>query len=346
MDKQGEGLRYVAGIDGGGSKTACMISDHCGHILSYVITEGSNHQICGMKHTVENVIQSIELACQHAKISFCQLSFIYMGMAGADLSEDVERLTDAFEKEFREVPFLIENDRWNVFACESNSWGAVSVCGTGSSMAVKGKDGRILSSRALGYMLGNYGGGNHLTEIALHFAFRFDEHTGDYTRLAEELPGLCECSSMGELAKRIYNSNYQYQTKYNIPKMVFQLAEEGDKCCRKVVNKMGVEIGDMLAHLIGEAGLQNEAIPVVLAGSLYVADKKRLLLQPLEKRLRSMVPFAKIKIVTCPPVVGAVFMALEQIGISLDKEKRKTMKNDRRPDFCIDTKKYGKGEEG
>ena len=179
MDKQGEGLRYVAGIDGGGSKTACMISDHCGHILSYVITQGSNHQICGMKHTVEHVLQSIVLACQDADISFCQLSFIYMGMAGADLPEDVERLTDAFEKEFEEVPFLIENDRWNIFACESNSWGAVSVCGTGSSMAVKGKDGQILSSRALGYMLGNYGGGNHLTEIALHFAFRCDEHTGD-----------------------------------------------------------------------------------------------------------------------------------------------------------------------
>ena len=41
MDKQGEELKYVAGIDGGGSKTACMISDHYGRILSYVITEGS-----------------------------------------------------------------------------------------------------------------------------------------------------------------------------------------------------------------------------------------------------------------------------------------------------------------
>ncbi len=326
MDKQGEELKYVAGIDGGGSKTACMISDHYGRILSYVITEGSNHQICGMKHTVEHVVQSIELACRHANISFRQLSFIYMGMAGADLPEDVKRLTDVFEKEFGEVPFSIENDRWNVFACESNSWGAVSVCGTGSSMAVKGKDGRILSSRALGYMLGNYGGGNHLTEMALHVAFRCDEHTGDYTRLAEELPGLCECSSMGELAERIYSSNYQYQTKYNIPKIVFQLAQEGDACCRNVVEKMGFEMGDMLAHLICEAGLQKEAIPVVLAGSLYVADKERLLLQPLEGRLRSMVPFAKLQIVTCPPVVGAVFMALKQVGIRLDKETRRKMK--------------------
>lgn len=346
MDRQGEELRYVAGIDGGGSKTACMISDHCGHILSYIVTEGSNHQICGMGHTVENVVQSVELACRYANISFCQLSFIYMGMAGADLSEDVERLTDAFEKEFQEVPFLIENDRWNVFACESNSWGAVSVCGTGSSMAVKGKDGRILGSRALGYMLGNYGGGRHLTEIALHFAFRCDEHTGDYTRLAEELPGLCECSSMGELAERIYNSNYQYQTKYNIPKMVFQLAQEGDKCCRRVVDNMGCEIGDMLAHLICEAGLQTEAIPVVLAGSLYVADRERLLLQPLEERLRSMVPFAKIQIVTCPPVVGAVFMALGQIGINLDKETRRMMKTYSKPDYCMDTEKYGQRKEG
>lgn len=325
MNETNGNLKYVAGIDGGGTKTACMISDNHGHILSYVITEGSNHQICGLAYTAKCVINAIRSACIYANIGFEQLSFIYLGMAGADLKEDIVSLSSIFHEELGGIQFIIENDRWNVFACGLNAWGAVSICGTGSSMAVKEKKGRVLASRALGYMLGNCGGGNYLAKIALHHAFRCDEHTGVYTRLVTEVPLLCECISMEELAARIYASGYQYQARYNISKLVFKLAAEGDVICRKIIQEMGEEMGEMIANLIKEAGLKQEAVPVILSGSLYVTDKNRLLLQSLENKIRKTVPLAEFQTVTCPPAVGAVFMALEKINVYLTEETRREM---------------------
>ena len=46
--------RYVAGVDGGGTKTACMIADESGTLLAYAVTEGSNHQISGFSLAIEN----------------------------------------------------------------------------------------------------------------------------------------------------------------------------------------------------------------------------------------------------------------------------------------------------
>lgn len=331
--KEKDTTKYVAGIDGGGTKTACMVADDHGKILSYVIMDGSNHQICGLSLAAKNVVKAVQLACSYAGISQNKLSYIFLGMAGADLPEDIKNLTAVFRKEFHEIPFTVVNDRWNVFACEANDWGAVSVCGTGSSMAVIDKKGKIYSTRALRYMLGNYGGGNHLTEMAMHHAFRCDEHTGPYTRLVEELPSYCNCSTMDELANRIYSSNYSYHLKYNIPKLIFHTAHEGDGVCIKAINDMGTELGTMIAGLIKKAGLESEAIPVVLSGSMYVMDEHQQLIKPLEVRLKSTVPYAELQIVKCPPVIGAVIMGLNQLSIRLSPEVKEKMKTYNRVDY-------------
>lgn len=307
--------RYVAGVDGGGTKTACMIADEMGTVLAYAISEGSNHQISGFARTMENVCQSLEKACVQAGIVLENLSVIYLGMAGADSCEDFQMLNKGFAQIFGRIPFQVVNDVWIAFACEARQdWGAVSVCGTGGNLAVKNKQGKVYSVRALRYMLGNYGGGHHLAEIAMHWAFRCDEHTGPYTRLAQVLPEYCGCKNMNALAQKIYESGYQYYKSYNVPRLVFELAWQGDSVCVDILAEMGSQIGTMLGRLIQHAGMEGDALPVVLAGSQYAKDAHGLLITPLETALRAYAPLAQLRVVRCPPVVGAVLKGLESIG--------------------------------
>lgn len=328
MEHGTKGPRYIAGVDGGGSKTACMIADETGRILSYAVAQGSNHQIAGLSMTVKNVCFAIKQACAQIGIQYEQLSFIYIGIAGADLEEDYILLKKGFSSAFRAIPFSIINDVWIAFSCKTGSnWGAVSICGTGNNLAVKSEDGTIYSVRALRYMLGNYGGGHHLAEIALHHTFRCEEGTGRHTRLVDILPAYCECTSMDELARRIYESDYQYYKDYNIPKLVFDLAWGGDQVCLDIITTMGHELGTMLAGLIAKAGLQDTEIPVVLSGSQYSKDEHQLLLGPLMRQLRTMVPKAQVEVVKCPPVVGAVISGLQKIGVKLADAQREEMQN-------------------
>lgn len=327
--------RYVAGLDGGGSTTVCILADELGNLLTCSVSEGSNHQIAGMAATVKVVCGTIDAACAQIGIVREELSYIYMGIAGADLEEDHVLLNMEFGKAFSNVPFSIVNDIWIALECGTElGWGAVSVCGTGSNIAVKRPDGRVFTVRALRYMLGNYGGGAHLSEIALHHAFRCEEYTGVYTRLAEMLPAFCECESMEELARRIYESNYTYHTRYNIPKLVFDLADCGDTVCSRIINEMGREIGEMLAGLIQKAGLASERLQVILSGSQYTKDHHRVLISAVEKRLLKDVLHAEICVVRCPPALGAIFGALHQIGAELSAERRRDIQSISEADFA------------
>ncbi len=311
--------RYVAGVDGGGTKTACMIADDRGTLLAYAVAEGSNHQISGFALTLENVCCAINEACAQAGIQWEELAYIYLGMAGADSQEDCELLNQGFASAFGGIPFKVVNDVLIAFACESKQvLGAVSICGTGANLAVKDLAGKVYTVRALRYILGNYGGGNHLAEMALHHAFRCDEHTGPDTRLAEVLPAYCGCADMEELARQVYQSGYQYYKNYNIPKLVFDLAWQGDEVCRGLLTEMGGQLGTMLGRLIRHVGLEDTEIPVVLAGSQYAKDTHGLMIGPLEKVLRSYVPRASLCVVQCPPVVGAILSALEELEVELD----------------------------
>ena len=319
--------RYVAGVDGGGTKTACMIADESGTLLAYAVTEGSNHQISGFSLAIENVCRAVDVACDKAGIQRETLSLIYLGMAGADSRADFQLLNDGFAAAFGGFPFKVVNDVWIAFACEvRQGWGAVSVCGTGANLAIKDPEGKVYSVRALRYILGNYGGGYHLAEIALHHAFRCDEHTGPDTRLAEILPRYCDCADMDELAQRVYQSGYQYYKNYNIPKLVFDLGRQGDKVCRDILVEMGTQLGTMLGYLICHAGLKEEKVPVVLAGSQYAKDSHRLIIGPLEEALRKYVPAVSLHVVQCPPVVGAVLGALDEIGAETDSVRCQQLK--------------------
>lgn len=318
---------YVIGIDGGGTKTACMLVDMEGSAVACSTVGGSNHQIDGLSAAMENVCQAIDDVCGQIGVKREEIGFVFLGMAGADMQEDFALLRSGLKRALGEIPFEVVNDLWIVFSSAAeDDWGAVSICGTGSNMAVKTREGKLYSVRALRYTLGNYGGGHHLAEIALHHAFRCEEGTGEYTRLVEELPALCQCKNMQELAMCIYNSNYRYYRDYNIPRMVFDLAEQGDAVCLRIIEEMGQEMGEMLGRLIIRSGMEKLPVPVVLAGSQYAKDEKGLLLRPFVEVLKTYVPDARIRLAEDPPVFGAVMDAAAALGKRLPEETRENLR--------------------
>lgn len=318
--------KYIVGIDGGGTKTACMMVNLEDGSTACSVTGGSNHQIVGLSGTKESVSRAIDLACSQLSASREEIAFVFLGMAGADFPEDFALLRSGLSEVLGGIPFEVVNDIWIVFSSAAQThWGAVSICGTGSNLAVKTPEGTVHSVRALRYRLGNYGGGNHLTNIALHHAFRCDEGTGAYTRLVEELPALCHAQSMDDLAMKIYSSNYRYAYSFNISRLVFELAAQDDEICLKVIREMGEELGEMLGRLIVRAGLGEEAVPVVLAGSQYAKDEHRLLIDPFCTRLMQYAPHVVVKLAEDPPVLGAVINAAAAIDQPLDSHSKETL---------------------
>ncbi|MGB5288047.1 MAG: BadF/BadG/BcrA/BcrD ATPase family protein, partial [Ignavibacteriaceae bacterium] len=53
-------MKYLIGIDGGGTKTDCAIADLSGKIIHQVVGKPSNFLIIGVEEAVENIFALIE----------------------------------------------------------------------------------------------------------------------------------------------------------------------------------------------------------------------------------------------------------------------------------------------
>lgn len=314
-------MRYVLAIDGGGTKTDSVIGDERGNIIATYRGSASNHQIVGIEETAIVIEQAISNTCNLANIHYSQLSYIFLGIAGADLDYDFNLLTTRLSPSFKGIPFSIVNDSWVALAAGSiEGWGVVSICGTGSNVAAKDKDGNTGILRALSYELGGIRGGNHIISDAMHHACRCDEKTGEYTMLVKYIPVELGCKNMKEVIYKRYTKKISNESMNKIVKLVFNLANKRDLVCQNILIKMGEELGKQISGLICKLNIQDEKVPIVLAGSIYEKGENMLLLDSLTLSLRKTVPDFELIMLDLPPVAGAYFEALRNIGINVDEE--------------------------
>jgi len=312
-------MRCVAGIDGGGTKTRCLIGDLNGNILGDYTLGASNHQTAG-EAQAKAIINDVYLgALEKAKINHKDIKYIYLGLSGADLPSDFDLLNNWCSDIFEETSFQVVNDAWiGMRSGLKGTWGAVSVCGTGSNAGACHPDGRKIILSALSYELGNYGGGGHITEKALHYAFRAYEGTGKETALAKELPRLLGAANMQDLMSKFYPKRLvDDEDLQKVSPLVFKLANDKDCVCQQILIDMGHVLGEMVTGVIKRVGMENLRVPVVLGGSVYKGNNP-LLIDELTTTLHREVPNAYLKIPMMPPVAGAYLSALDSIGVVPD----------------------------
>ena len=321
-EERGIIMRKIIAIDGGGTKTQCILVDETGKVLAKLLTEGSNYDVVGIEKAstiisdavdalIESALSPISLEEAEKK----ELAAICMGLSGLDFPADFVLMRENLRPNGYGIEAMLYNDSWIALAAgEIQDMGAISICGTGHNTGVMTKDGTLYGVNAMGYQLGGYGGGPMLSEFAWHRAFRSFEKTGAYTKLEETLPGLFGQGDMGELLMFIVGRNYVFPDSAEVPKLVAKLADEGDEICVKLLHDYGKEMGEMTGRLIQHAGLGQEEVPVILAGSVHTKMTSPILNQGFEEEVTKFCPKADVRPLTRDPVFGAAYLAIREIA--------------------------------
>ncbi|MHB1688896.1 MAG: BadF/BadG/BcrA/BcrD ATPase family protein, partial [Ignavibacteriaceae bacterium] len=108
-------MKYIIGIDGGGTKTNCVIADFEGNILFECTGGPANFLIKGTEEASQIIFDLVEKCKSQMSINFSDIRIILVGAAGAGRRNDAERLEKnfiSFSKtkgiEFEKV--LVESD--------------------------------------------------------------------------------------------------------------------------------------------------------------------------------------------------------------------------------------------
>ncbi len=305
-------MKYIAGVDGGASKTLCVIGDEQGRILSKGISSGSSYHVVGLDAAKNAVEIAIGDASGALGINKEDISYTVLGMASADLESDFDALGKAFGTILPPGSFKILNDTWiGLRAGIPDNWGVVSICGTGGACAGRNNAGEEVRLLNLSYELGNCGGGTDIARMALHYAFRSKEKTGTATALEREIPKVMGRKSLDDLIQTAITMDVNPEDIYEIPVLVGALACEGDAVCQDIFIHIGHEMGEIASGVIRRLGMGAERFAVTLIGSVFKSDCP-LLLDEYTTTVHRAAPFADISVANEPPACGAYYLALEE----------------------------------
>jgi N-acetylglucosamine kinase-like BadF-type ATPase len=301
-------MHYIIGIDGGGTKTHCIVTDIKGKILYECIGGASNFLVQGMEKVSETVFGLIEKCKNYLNFNYPDIRIILLGASGAGRKNDSGRLEKVFVEYCYErgviiKNFIVETDA--AIALEgafSGKPGSILIAGTGSILFCKDSEGRTHRIGGFGKLLGDEGGGYSIGKKGLNI-------------ISKELDGRSGISIILKLSAKKFGINSPeklieevYLNKMEISAfapVVLDAAAQGDIEALKIIDEESEELVLHIQAMVKKVG--KPAFNVALAGGLINHDN--VYSGALRKKMILKIPGINIKEPDCSPAMGAVLMA-------------------------------------
>jgi N-acetylglucosamine kinase-like BadF-type ATPase len=308
-DLVGVKMKYILGLDQGGTKTVAALADRTGRILEAGYSRGSCHSIHGMEHSMSRVMEAVREVLEKANASIEEVDMIYAGMTGADFPYEYPLLQQALIQATRVSVVTVVNDCIIAYRGGTSSpAGAVLCIGTGTNAAIVSPDGEPF---IYGYHINDEdSGGEALGNEAIRTALNSDVGLSPPTALKSLILEHYRLGSNEELMEHWVQGKLGSK-KYLAP-LLFQAAEAGDQVASGLLNNFGLRNSRYIEIGLKRFGMDAGNTVVVLSGSLFKAQPA-ILFNTVANRLKKTIPNVRIVNAKYEPVVGAVMMALDHI---------------------------------
>jgi N-acetylglucosamine kinase-like BadF-type ATPase len=308
----------VLAIDAGGTKTDVALVAADGTVLGAVRGGGFHPQESGAAAAVAGLAPLVAGAARQAGLGAHDgplAEHVSACLANADFPVEERMLHAALTGYGWGRELHVTNDTFAVLrAGVEEPLGVAVVCGTGINCVGMLPDGRTARFPAVGRISGDWGGGGFLAEEALWWAARAEDGRGEPTALATAVPELFGLPTMYAVIEALHlDGSARAAERRALSPLLFRVAEEGDAVARRVVRRQAEEIVSMAAVALERLGLLDAPAPVVLGGGV-VAARHPLLTEGVTAGLALAAPKAVPRIVTAPPVLGAVLLGLDRTG--------------------------------
>jgi N-acetylglucosamine kinase len=308
-----EGSGYVLGVDGGASRTRCVIADLSGNLLARGSGGPSNPLTVGADTAAESILTAISEASKDRGIKTFKASV--MGVAGTDKPSGAEALRSRLGG-FDWGRLRIVSDAAVALAGATGCRpGVVVVSGTGSVAYGENEEGEKARAGGWGWRLGDEGSGYTISNSALIASLRALDGRGPPTSLPNKIMRALDLDNLGGLVDLVYSKGMGNSEIATLNPLVGEAAEEGDTVAKRILKEAGEELGLAASAVARRLGMTN-AFPVALTGGVFNLAPVR---EALERKLGEAQPGCRIIEPRFEPDVGAALLALRELGAEIDE---------------------------
>ncbi|MDZ7294291.1 MAG: hypothetical protein ONB14_02565 [candidate division KSB1 bacterium] len=309
-------MRYVVGVDGGGTRTRGLLVDEEGRVLAQAEAGVSNVQVIGPEKLAVVVNELLSALRERSGMQGLVPEHIYLGLAGAGRPGDRDAAHAALNKTGVARSLTVDTDASIALAgAFPDGPGIIVIAGTGSICFGKSASGEVVRCGGWGYLLGDEGSGYFLGREALLAALKDLDGRGPVTSLRHRLEKACGVERIDQVISRVYGGDLDRAAIASFAPMVFEEAAAGDAVAQSIVRTAGHELGKMAATVALRLGLQGEEVRVALVGSVF---NQRAVLEPLmREELAAVSSKVRIDWPRFEPVAGAAILALRKAGVAV-----------------------------
>lgn len=310
-------MKYVLGIDGGGSKTVCALASESADLLDVASAGPSNIRKVGLdsaRESLTSVVESVmsRLSSGDTCMALCA------GLAGLRHTNDRELLVDMLKGL---VPaqhhFVVGDEIIALFGGTDRHPGAVVIAGTGSICAGMSRAGKVCEVGGWEYFLGDEGSAYWIVTQALRAAVASFDGRSEKSILEKALLSPLGCSSVYDLHARLcghFPRDPQSMTPSEIAALfphVLEAAQEGDRVSTQILEEAGRELARAVHAVFTQLGMIDEPFPVACVGSVIRLGTP--VRSALEVSLRQAAPLAQLIEPIHSPEMGAVLLAVSKL---------------------------------
>jgi glucosamine kinase len=298
------------GIDGGGSKTSCLIGDESS--VRGAGTGGASNVVrVGEAQAREALATAISQALTVADLEPSAIRSVCVGLAGAARPEISERVRLIISEL---VPGGIDPGRIQVVgdtvialeAAFGDGPGVIVIAGTGSIAYGRNREGQTARAGGWGFAISDEGSGHWIGRTAVAAAIgAWDENPARNVPLIDGLLKFWHLETIEQLVPAA-NATPPPDFAALFPS-VLSLADSGDRVALEVLNQAGTHLAQLAETLLRRLFPNSGSVPVAMSGGVFASSA--LVRQVFYNTLGSAHLHAALNPSVIEPVRGALELA-------------------------------------
>ncbi|MFZ3341579.1 MAG: BadF/BadG/BcrA/BcrD ATPase family protein [Terriglobales bacterium] len=308
-------MGFYLGLDGGGTKTRCVLGNET-TVLATAVSGGSNVVRLGEAQARESLHTVIRQVCAVAKISADQIDAACIGAAGAarpEIAEKIRRILAEVDPQFTANIEAVGDTEVALEAAFGKGPGVIAIAGTGS--IVYGRDASAHTARAggWGFAISDEGSGHWIGRHAISSLLRARDQ-GRETKLTAQILEAWHLDHIDALIRRA-NATPPPEFPRLFP-IVVQAAAGGDALAGELLSRAGSELGALAGIVLRRIAPVPPYVPVAMTGSVFrqSEDVRMVFYHELEKSF----PEIKLRDDFVDPAQGALTRARAAVRSKLE----------------------------
>jgi len=298
-------MKCVLGLDGGGTKTECVVLNEAGAIVARGKGPASNPTRIGFPAAFAALEETTRTAINSTRISL-EVAALCAGLAGTGRPENRDQMLHFLKEQFPEAIVDVRTDFELPLYAMPPGAAMVLIVGTGS--AAVGRDSAGVINREGGFGPANSDEGSAFDiGFAAIAASRTLEPTSASDELARQILRHLGCTNWAEVdSKAASSADAVYPRVFPV---VAAAADTGNALAQSLLNSAAAKLASICHRLAESLNLSQQKFPLGKTGG--TVGRSRFFDQAIDRELRQYLPHAIISSLSVEPAEVAAWIALQ-----------------------------------